>query len=314
MILDNKNYFSSGNALKFMSASQFKSFQNCESQALAEIKGEFKRESSNALLVGSYVDSWFEGTLEDFKSSHPEIFLKTGGLKSDYIQADEIIKRISADEMFMKYMSGQKQVIFTGNIGGVDFKGKLDVYHEGKCIVDLKTCKDFESIWKNGRKMSFIEAYGYDIQGAIYQELVYQSTGKRVPFFICAVTKEKVPNIAIISIPQERLDECLEFVKSNAPHYNDIKLGKIKPTICCKCDYCKSTKKITEIIDYRDLNPELFRERSQPLQEPISVSSIVSLPSIEKCDIKDVGNVSEGKKSKKKKSKKKKSKVIVIKL
>lgn len=297
MSLDNKNYYSSENALRFMSASHFKSFQSCESMALAEIKGDFKRDNEKPLLIGSYVDSWFEGTLDEFKQNHPEIFLKTGGLKADYVQADEIIKRVSADEMFIKYMGGEHQKIFTGNIAGVDFKGKLDAYHEGKCIVDLKTCKDFEPIWKNGRKMSFIEAWGYDIQGAIYQELVFQTTGQKLPFFICAVTKEKTPNLAVISIPQERLDECLEIVKANAPHYNDIKLGKVEPRKCGKCDYCKSTKKIENIIDYRDLNPELFREK--PSQEPVSVSSIVSPSSIEKS---------------KKKKHKKKGKVIVIKL
>lgn len=311
MSLDNKNYFSSENALKFMSASQFKSFQNCEAQALAEIRGEFKRDSEKPLLIGSYVDSWFEGTLDKFKETHPEIFLKSGGLKADYVQADEIIARVQRDEKFMKYMSGQKQVIFTGEISGVQFKGKLDSYHKDKCIVDLKVIKDFEPLWKNGRKMSFVEAWGYDIQGAIYQELVYQSTGQRLPFFICAVTKEKTPNLEIISIPQERLDECLELVKINAPHYNDIKLGKVEPTKCNKCDYCKSIKKIENIIDYRDLNPELFREKPlQALQEPVSVSSVVSLPSLEKCDSEPMSLVSTIEKTKKKHKKKRK---IVIK-
>ena len=314
MSLDNKNYFSSENALKFMSASQFKSFQNCEAQALAEIKGEFKRDSEKPLLIGSYVDSWFEGTLDKFKETHPEIFLKSGGLKADYVQADEIIARVQRDEKFMKYMSGQKQVIFTGEISGVQFKGKLDSYHEGKCIVDLKVIKDFEPLWKNGRKMSFVEAWGYDIQLAIYQELVYQNTNQRLPVFICAVTKEKTPNLEIISIPQERLDECLELVKINAPRYNDIKLGKIEPTKCNKCDYCKSIKKIENIIDYRDLNPELFREKPlQATQEPVSVSSIVSLPSLENTHTGENKTILEGKKSKKKKHKKN-GKVIIIKL
>lgn len=312
-MLNNQNYFSSESALKFMSASQFKSFQNCEAQALAEIKGKFKRDSEKPLLIGSYVDSWFEGTLDKFKETHPEIFLKSGGLKADYVQADEIIARVQRDEKFMKYMSGQKQVIFTGEISGVQFKGKLDSYHEGKCIVDLKVIKDFEPLWKNGRKMSFVEAWGYDIQGAIYQELVYQSTGQRLPFFICAVTKEKTPNLEIISIPQERLDECLELVKINAPHYQQIKSGDVEPTKCNKCDYCKSIKKIENIIDYRDLNPELFREKpSQVTQEPVSVSSIVSLPSLENAHGGENNAILEGKKSKNKK--KKKGKVIVIKL
>lgn len=300
-MLSGNNYYSRENALKFMSASQFKSFIECEAKALVEIKGEFKRETTSAMLIGSYVDAWFEGTLEQFKETHTEIFTQKGTLRAEFSQANELIARVQKDEKFMAYMGGEKQKIFTGNIAGVDFKGKLDSYIKGKCIVDLKTCKDFEPVWKNHKKMSFVEAWGYDIQGAIYQELVYQNTGKKLPFFICAVTKEKTPNLEIISIPQERLDECLELVKINAPHYNDIKLGKIRPTKCSKCDYCKSIKKIENIIDYRDLNPDLFKEK--PPQEPVSVSSIVSLPSLEK---------STDGKSKKKKHKKKRK--IVIKL
>ena len=159
--------------------------------------------------------------------------------------------------------------------------------------------------------MSFVEAYGYDIQLAIYQELVYQSTGERLPAYICAVTKEKVPNIEIIGIDQIRLDECLEIVKANAMHYNDIKLGKAEPTKCNKCDYCKSIKKIEHPINYLELNPEI--NRTEPQNNPVSVSSIVSLPSLENAHTGENNAVSLDDKSKKKK-KKKKGKVIVIKL
>lgn len=309
-MLDNKNYFSSENALKFMSASQFKSFQNCEAQALAEIKGEFKRETTSAMLIGSYIDAWFEGTLEQFKETHPEIFTQKGTLRAEFSQADEIIARVQRDEKFMRYMNGEHQKIFTGTIEGVEFKGKLDAYHPGKAIVDLKTCKDFEPVWtKNGRKI-FVEAYGYDIQLAIYRELVKQNTGEELSCYICAVTKEKVPNIAILQIDKEKLDECLEIVKANVRHFQAIKNGEIEPVRCCKCDYCKSTAK-AEVINYRDLNPELFREK--PLQEPASVSSIVSLPSIENAHSGGNNATIEGKKSKKKKHKKN-GKVIIIKL
>lgn len=304
-MLSGNNYYSRENALKFMSASQFKSFIECEAKALAEIKGEFKRETTSAMLIGSYVDAWFEGTLEQFKETHTEIFTQKGTLRAEFSQANELIARVQKDEKFMAYMGGEKQKIFTGNIAGVDFKGKLDSYIKGKCIVDLKTCKDFEPVWKNHKKMSFVEAYGYDIQLAIYQELVRQSTGERLPVYICAVTKEKVPNIEVVGIDQVRLDECLELVKTNAPHYQDVKLGKAEPTRCNKCDYCKSTKKIEHPISYLELNPDINRVPQNAPQEPVSVSSIVSLPSLENATL-------EGKKSKKKK--KKKGKVIVIKL
>ena len=45
------------------------------------------------------------------------------------------------------------------------FKIKIDSYHEGACIVDLKVMRDFEPVWKEGQgKLHFIEAWGYDIQ------------------------------------------------------------------------------------------------------------------------------------------------------
>lgn len=305
-MINNENYYSPENAAQFMSASQYKIFAECEEKALAELRGDYKRESGTALLVGSYVDAWFEGTFEMFKENHPEILLKNGGLRADFIQAETIIERVSADEQFMKYMSGEKQKIFTGEIAGVPFKGKLDSYHKDKCIVDLKVMKDFEPIWKNGRKMSFIEAWGYDTQGAIYQELVYQSTGQKLPFIICAVTKEKIPDLVIMSIPQERLDFCLELVKSTAPHFQDLKSKKVQAVRCEKCDYCKTTKKLEGVIDYRDLNPDLFKDRQSDTEQIVSVAKIADVPDV--FVDKDVS------KKHKKNKKHKKHKKIVIKL
>ena len=116
MAVNRFNYFSQNNNMKYCGSSQFKSFMRCPAQAMAELKGEWKRETSTALLVGSYVDAWFEGTLDAFKASHPEILKKDGSLKAEYIKADEIIERVSRDELFMKYMGGQKQAIRTGFI------------------------------------------------------------------------------------------------------------------------------------------------------------------------------------------------------
>jgi hypothetical protein len=248
-MITNENYFSQENQMKYMGASQFKSFTECEASALAEIKGEFEREKTTALLVGSYVDSHYEKTLDLFKAKNPDIFTQKGTLKAEYKHAEYIIERLERDPMFQKYMSGQKQVIKTGEIDGIPFKIKIDSYHPGKAIIDLKVMKDFEKIWKNGLRLSFVEAWGYDIQAGIYQAI----EGNNLPFFIAAATKEKEPDLAIISIPQERLDYCLDLVKQNAPRFRDIKLGLIEPIRCEKCDYCKRTKVITEIVDYNDL-------------------------------------------------------------
>jgi hypothetical protein len=248
-MLTAENYFSQENNMKYMGSSQFKSFMNCEAMALAEIKGEFEREKTAALLVGSYVDSHYEGTLDIFKAKNPAIFTQKGELKSEYRQAEYIIQRLERDELFQQFMSGEKQVIKTGEIFGVPFKIKMDSYHTGNKIVDLKVMRDFQPIWKDGLQLSFVEAWGYDIQAAIYQFV----EGDSLPFYIAGATKEKEPDLAIIAIPQNRLDYCLEIVTDNVKRFDDIKKGLIEPTRCEHCDYCKSTKILTEILDYTSL-------------------------------------------------------------
>lgn len=175
MILTEANYHSPEASMAFMGASQYKHFQSCPAAALAACRGEYKRETTTALLVGSYVDAHFSGTLDTFRAQHPEIFKKDGGLKSEYIQAEEIIVRLERDPIMMLYLRGEKQAILTGVIAGVQFKIKPDVLHPWR-IVDMKVMRDFETIWKNGERMPFVEAWGYDIQAAIYQEVEYQNS------------------------------------------------------------------------------------------------------------------------------------------
>ena len=251
--LTKDNYFSNEAEKRYMGSSQFKNFMKCEAAALAEINGEYEKKKTTALLVGSYVDAYFEGTLEAFKAQHPELFKKDGMLKADYIKADEIIARIKRDEMFMRYMSGGKQTIKTGEIAGVPFKIKIDSLHDDTAIVDMKIMKDFESIYKPGEgKLTFIEFWGYDIQGAIYQEV----EGKSLPFYIAGATKEEETDIGIFQIPQAYLDVALEQVKELAPRYQAIKNGEIEPVRCEHCDYCKRTKVLTKIISLEDLKDE----------------------------------------------------------
>ena len=259
MALTKKNYFSQANNLKYMGSSQFKDFCKCEAAALAKIRGEWETPITTALLVGSYVDSYFEGTLDEFKTEHPEIFnSRTGDLKADYKQAETIIKVIESDPLMMKYMSGKKQVIKTGTIAGVPFKIKMDVYHKGKAIVDGKVMADFEPKYseEHGRKVNFVEYWGYDIQSAIYQEIERQHSNseEKLPFFIVGATKQDIPDKAVIRIPQPLIDYRLSYVEAKAPRFNDIKKGIIPPTRCENCAYCRATKKLERVQDLSEFD------------------------------------------------------------
>ena len=78
MILTNDNYYSEAANREYMSVSQYNQFRKCEAAAMAQITGEWEFPKTTALLVGSYVDSWVEGTLDEFRNQNPEIFKKNG--------------------------------------------------------------------------------------------------------------------------------------------------------------------------------------------------------------------------------------------
>lgn len=245
MKLNNINYFSPRANREYFSVSQWKAFRKCQNMALAEIRGKYVRKETPALLVGSYVDAYFDQDLEQFKGMHPALFKKDGTLMAEYIQAEQIIERIKRDRLMMKYLAGgQRQVIMTGEIEGVKVKIKIDTLHPDK-IVDGKVMKDFAPIYVEDQgRMMWWEAWNYDTQGAVYQEIVYQNTGKRLPFFLAAATKEKVTDIDLLHIEQSHLDFGMEAFKRDIIGFDAVKKGIVKPERCESCDWCKETKKL----------------------------------------------------------------------
>lgn len=243
--LNDANYYSNEANRDYWSVSQFKSFLNCEAAALAEINGEYEREMTESLMVGSYVDAYFSGESEQFKVEHPEMFTKQNELKAAYKNADKIIDRICQDPLFIKYISGRPQVIKTGELFGYPWKIKMDSYHEGDKIVDLKTMRSMEDVYVDGQgKMSFIEAWGYDIQGAVYQAI----EGNHLPFYLAVATKEKETDIEVIQLAQNRLDTALKIVEHKIDRFADVKAGIEPPIRCEKCAYCRRTRKLKEPI------------------------------------------------------------------
>lgn len=290
MTITHENYYGPEANKEFMSKSQFSSWQKCEAATLAEINGEYVRETTVALLVGGYIDAALDSPeeLEKFKAEHPEIVnsrSKTGELKAEYKHADYVVERVKSDRL-LSLLTGQaeetrdhvqKQVILVGKIGGVKFRGKADFlldayacklimaefpetaealggpFTEG-AIVDLKSAKDFASVWSEaeGRRVNWADAYGYPFQGGIYVELYRQMTGKSLPFILAAVTKEKEPDIKAAYIAHNELAAALRIVEVNAPVYQRVKRGKVAPIRCESCEWCRRTKKLTNIINYKE--------------------------------------------------------------
>jgi hypothetical protein len=242
MKLTNDNYHGQEANTAFFSVSQYKDFMKCESLAMAKISGVYKEPLTRDLLVGSFVDAYFEGTLKQFMEEHPDVFTKKNTLRSEFRKANEIIGRVKQDALFMRFMSGEKQKIFTAEMFGVPWKIKMDSYCVGLCITDLKVVKNFKTLplWR------------YDIQGAVYQEVTRLNTEKRLPFYLAAATKEKVINFDIFQIPQDTLDFALSEICGNIERFAAVKGRKLEPISCGECDYCKSVKSAA-IRNYNEL-------------------------------------------------------------
>lgn len=261
MQLTAENYYSQEANREYLSVSQFKDFVGtygrlgCEFTALEKIEERWENEKSTALMVGSYVDAYFEGTLEKFKAENPTLFKKDGSLKAEYVKANEIIARIERDEYFMKYMSGQKQVIMTGELFGAKWKIKIDSFIPDTAIVDLKVMASITDLkWvKDLGYLDFVRYWGYDIQGAIYQEIVRQNTGKKLPFYIAGATKEKEPDIRIIHVTDNYLQEAMNVVEANMPRILRVKSGEEQPDKCELCDCCRRNRVLTRPISIMDL-------------------------------------------------------------
>lgn len=254
-VLTADNYYSDAANQIYMSNSLFKGIYGSPTHPIAcpdaAINGP--KPESEALLIGGYVDSYFEGqaSFDAFKTDHEaQLMMKSG---KDYLKfvkdADAAIEKVKKSQIFMDYAAkGDHQSIMVGTIAGQDFKIKMDAYHPNDKIVDVKYIKSADLVYNEVKKekITFIEDYGYDIQGAIYQEIVYQNTGKRLPFYIAYITKEPEPDFDIVEIPQNMLDAALEYVKMKltVTPYTNIKAA---PASCGrkKCKWCLSKKQIT---------------------------------------------------------------------
>ena len=252
MKLTQRNYFSPKASREYMSVSQFKNFLKCPAAALAELNGEYTPERGRALVLGSFVDEMLTGTKKSqdafIEENRSELFKKNGDPYADVEQAMETVERVKKQPLMMHYLNGKHQVIMTGEIEGVPFKIKMDSYKPSEFIADLKYMASLRS---PNLFTPMVEYWGYDIQAACYQEIVYQNTGDRLPFFFTVATKEKPAHLAVGQISQWNIDKAMETVRANIVNFQKIKTGEIEADRCedYGCDFCTSTKIITEPID-----------------------------------------------------------------
>ncbi|WP_235809035.1 PD-(D/E)XK nuclease-like domain-containing protein [Lentilactobacillus rapi] len=258
--LTKENYYTTDQDWQTQSKSWFWKFEQCEAEALAELKGDWaSQQDETPLLVGNYLHSYFESqpAHEKFIDDHAEDICKYGkpekGLKKQYLDADKMIKALDHDPTFKQIYQGDKEVIVTGTLFGVKWRGKIDCLDlEHHMFYDLKTVDDFhKKHWLPDQRtpVSFAEARGYDMQMAVYKELIKQTFGVDCTPLIIAVSKQRVPDKALLSIPDYLMDQSMEKIEADQPHIQAVKEGREKPRACGHCDYCRANKVLNDVVD-----------------------------------------------------------------
>lgn len=243
-----------------MSVSQFKDFMKCELQAMAKLTGEYDDGDKTALLVGNYVHSYFESLevhKQFLKENAKAIFKKTGGMYAPFEQAQAMVERLAEDEFFQFIYQGEKEVIVTGELYGVHWKGKIDLLNVEKgYFIDIKTTREMSKrYWsdKFGRYVSFVEAYDYILQMYVYKQLLEQQYGIEFTPYIVAVSKENPINIQAISIDDSKYIIEEDYLAMNVPRIAQVKSGEEMPVGCGKCAYCIKNKKLKGFIEVDEL-------------------------------------------------------------
>lgn len=270
MKLNKQNYFSPEANRKYMSVSQFKDFApawgGCEAMALAKVRGEYEQPPKTAFIEGHYIHAWNEGKLEEFKSNNPDLYSSrgptAGQLKANFKHCNTMIEVLENDPMVAKVLAGQKEVILTAELFGVKWKIMIDSYNpEIKVFADLKALKDIDGkFWNNELHTyeNFLEKYGYLTQMAVYAEIERLAQGRQpgdwcVPHMVI-ITKQDPPDHEIIYFDYYMIETELLKVQKHIDRVMQVKYEVVEPIRCEKCEYCRSTKKITSIKHYMEFD------------------------------------------------------------
>ena len=286
MKLTADNYYSLEADREYMSCSQYQDFLKCEAASMAKLWGLYVPEKSEALTVGNYFHTALESdeAHEAFCNENEELIFKlsvvnktTGeyarvGKYAPYKKADDMIQAVINDPLCQELllMDGKNEVIMTGTLFGLKWKIRLDKYVADKrLIIDWKTAADLNRTEYNpatGERESFMEALGYLMRAAIYTEIEKQYSGKGTDasFVIIAVSKQDPPDKgAYLLNHRQRYDFELAEVEKNISHIAKVKAGRLKPTRCGKCEWCRKTKRLTKIVPYYTLHPGFADAREE---------------------------------------------------
>ena len=280
MILTAQNYHSPEAVAEYMTNSQFKSWISCPAKEKAVQAGLWTKKTTEARLVGSYVDraltahdefeAWCKEHSDDiFKTKTDK---KTGvvtitGKYAPFEMADKIIARLRVDPFFSEFTAHAKtQVVIEFEINGVKWAVMLDylldLNPEEAIINDLKTTASFADQWcveqvPSDSMTEFItrrtlapwyDAAGYWRQLALMDYAWRAKTGFTPMCGLIAATKQEFPALGMWVLKNpDRMNREIDRIKLRQPEVMAWKRGEIEAPGCgdADCDFCRSRSSLT---------------------------------------------------------------------
>lgn len=271
-ILTEENYYDD---VFYMSNSRFKEYIACPLRQQAIDLGFWKgKKSTDALLLGNYVHSYFESEEAHarFLEENSSELISTRGttkgqLKTSFRIADTMIKSLEKDELFNAIYHGSeddvvvKEAILTGVLAGIPFKAKVDSLNISKgYFVDLKTMESirketYSPTLKTYTKQAIynIVEYSYHMQMYVYKQLLEKQYGYEFTPYIVAVSKEGVPDKEILAMTEDILEVGREQFEAHSEIIRDVFLNYATPKGCGHCDFCLTHKKLERAITLDEL-------------------------------------------------------------
>lgn len=290
-MLTKENYFNQENTLKYFSVSQIKDFIKCEASFFHYLNLNNKKSFNENLAVSKFFDILMQKDNEELNNFEKELLekgesirLKNGNLKTKYQTAQDTFERIQKDPN-LEYLKNlfdynEKQKIFTGVVGGLNFKGMLDVFvddkssleylkSESQCaIVDLKYVSENSFYDPDEYFVKITRDYDYYLQLAVYQYLVFANIGVIPDCYLYYITKGEKPLFKPLKLDnvelKKRLDSFTDFLnsKTNDGLLVGERLVSLKNTAidflqgkgfgvfleyCGTCDYCREHQPNIEV-------------------------------------------------------------------
>lgn len=256
MNLTAENYHTTQANEQYLSVSFLKGLEDCPARTFAIQNGEYDKEQTTAMLVGSYLHAAFESQEEFDKvveENESKIKTKAGKKRAEFKQADVMIDTLKQDDFAMYMLDGEKEVILTGELYGLPFKIKVDNLNvERKMFSDIKTTADLHKrIYSRfyGDYVNWVFGYGYVLQMLVYREIIAQNYGEKFDPHIVAITKENPPNKAIITIDESHFEPEYRHLEQMIENYKQMD----EPRRCERCEYCRQTKMLSGFLDVGEL-------------------------------------------------------------